>query len=427
MQLPSYLTALLLLLPSFPTNSTAPLDPPLPLVAPIASPHPHYLSSPHAFNPHPHGHVPPKHAHKHARHALSPARLHARGQTWVSQGCVSDGPARALPAYFAQLDHLSIAVCTSACAAAGYTYAGLEYGQECHCDNALQNGLGTPIDPGNCNMACDGDGAENCGGSYAMELYHLQDAAAGGAGWSSVGCAVDSANRVLAGTSTSDSNGMTLESCESFCKGYAYMGVENGDECYCGNTLVGGFVSGGGCSTPCAGNGQETCGGGWRLSVYSSGSPSPTSTSTSTSTSPTSTSAPPATSGWVSLGCVSDGPARALPAYFAQLDDLTVASCTARCSAAGYTYAGLEYGQECHCDNSLQNGLGTALAAGSCNMACDGDATELCGGNYAMNLWQLKAGTSTSTSTSSSASTRASTTTTSSTSTSTSTSAAATS
>ncbi|KZT57230.1 WSC-domain-containing protein, partial [Calocera cornea HHB12733] len=176
---------------------------------------------------------------------------------------------------------LTVASCTARCSAAGYTYAGLEYAQECHCDNSLQNGLGTALAAGSCNMACDGDATELCGGNYAMNLWQLK-----------------------------------------------------------------------------AGSG--------------------TSTSTRTSTS-TSSSAAPTSSAWVSLGCVTDGQARALPAYFAQLSDNSVELCTAKCAAAGYTYAGVEYGQECHCDNSLQNGLGVATSASSCNMACDGNAKEICG------------------------------------------------
>jgi hypothetical protein len=38
----------------------------------------------------------------------------------------------------------------------------------------------------------------------------------------------------------------------------------------------------------------------------------------------------------------------------------------------GYTYAGLEYADECWCGNSLANSLGVATDASQCNMKCTG-------------------------------------------------------
>ena len=48
--------------------------------------------------------------------------------------------------------------------------------------------------------------------------------------------------------------------------------------------------------------------------------------------------------------------------------DITVEGCTAACFAQGYVLAGVEYADECYCDNSFQN-YG-APAADGCNMPC---------------------------------------------------------
>ena len=60
--------------------------------------------------------------------------------------------------------------------------------------------------------------------------------------------------------------------CLDFCStnGFAFFGVESGDECYCGNDApTEDPLSDGECSTPCHGDASQICGGGWKLNVYS--------------------------------------------------------------------------------------------------------------------------------------------------------------
>jgi hypothetical protein len=75
---------------------------------------------------------------------------------WASVGCFSDnGAARTLNTPVQVTGGgaaMTVGLCTSACA--GYALAGLEYGGECYCGNALQNG-GSAAGDG-CNMACNG-------------------------------------------------------------------------------------------------------------------------------------------------------------------------------------------------------------------------------------------------------------------------------
>lgn len=57
-----------------------------------------------------------------------------------------------------------------------------------------------------------------------------------GYGFSWFGCYNDVATRALNGAFTSGSN-MTVEYCASYCQGFNYMAVGDGNTCYCGNQV----------------------------------------------------------------------------------------------------------------------------------------------------------------------------------------------
>ena len=75
----------------------------------------------------------------------------------------------------------------------------------------------------------------------------------------------------------------------------------------------------------------------------------------------------------------------------------TVESCVAVAKAAGYAYAGVQYGGQCFAGNSLGY---TLSADGNCNMPCDANQNEICGGTWFNSIYSTGA-----TSTSSSATT----------------------
>jgi hypothetical protein len=199
---------------------------------------------------------------------------------------------------------------------------------------------------------------------------------------------------------------VTNELCTSTCAsaGYSLAGTEYSGECFCGNVYSnGGAQVQNGCSMVCNGASDEICGGSLRLSVWAqigSGA-NPTSTITVTSTVPSSTiSGPGATSSptstgtapnlpanWQYEGCYTEGSSgRAF--LFQQPDSqtLTVESCANTCIDLGYSVAGLEYAQQCFCDNVLRNGA--ALTKDSdCNMACTGNANEDCGAGNRLSIY----------------------------------------
>lgn len=120
---------------------------------------------------------------------------------------------------------------------------------------------------------------------------------------------------------------------------------------------------------PCAGNpkGADICGGGSRLSVYNY----------------TAYIAPqlvPTVDTYKLQGCYAEpSTGRALAAIsFTNSTGNTAEWCIAGCKAKGYAWAGMEYGQECWCDKSLNTGA-AKLANTACNMLCPGNKREYCG------------------------------------------------
>ena len=70
---------------------------------------------------------------------------------------------------------------------------------------------------------------------------------------------------------------------------------------------------------------------------------------------------------------------------------MTQETCVGTCSTRGYRYAGVEFGKECYCANTLNsvaNGGKSAQAGeGDCSMSCSGDDGEFCGGSARIGVW----------------------------------------
>lgn len=193
---------------------------------------------------------------------------------------------------------------------------------------------------------------------------------------------------------------MTAESCIAFCstKGFQYAGTEYAQECYCGSSLAAGAAQAAeaDCNTACTGDATEPCGGGGRLTLFYSSvpvGPQPN----------------PGVNGFVHIGCYSEGATgRSLTYGVGTIPgaEMTVAKCTAACHTAGYILAGVEYGGECckcpldsrsplschcfsnilpDCGNTISNG--GARASDGCNVLCNGNQTEFCGGPNRLNVY----------------------------------------
>jgi hypothetical protein len=65
----------------------------------------------------------------------------------------------------------------------------------------------------------------------------------------------------------------------------------------------------------------------------------------------------------------------------------SVEQCVTKCSADGFTLAGLEYHGECFCDSTI-HGSQTTLANVKCNLECTGTPSEHCGGANAIAIYE---------------------------------------
>ena len=66
---------------------------------------------------------------------------------------------------------MTVPACVAVCQADNFPLAGLEFASQCYCGTSFE-GEGAPIDSG-CNMACQGNSSEFCGGSNALNVYNF--------------------------------------------------------------------------------------------------------------------------------------------------------------------------------------------------------------------------------------------------------------
>ncbi|WVQ99770.1 hypothetical protein IAU59_006912 [Kwoniella sp. CBS 9459] len=208
-------------------------------------------------------------------------------------------------------------------------------------------------------------------------------------GWSSSNvCIAEVGGRALTGSHTAGSD-MTQEKCASFCAagGYTLAGLEYSSECWCGNLLANGaslLKTSSACTMKCAGDSASICGGGNALSLLVSQA------AVTTLVSDLTHKAVVLPSGWsvASTSCVAEGTSgRALASASTASDSMTIETCLNFCQDKGFQYAGIEYGRECYCGDSLVNGASLDIASSSCNTACAGDDSSLCGGGNALQLY----------------------------------------
>ena len=305
---------------------------------------------------------------------------------------------------------MTVAKCTTACAA--YTYAGVEYSGECYCGNTL-TAPGGPAPDGlaGCNMLCNGNQTEYCGGPNRLDLYKkgasptsaagtttaaatssaAPTSAATGlpTGWSYKGCWIDNANggRILINAQP-DNAQLTVESCVAACKGagYTIAGAEYSTQCFCGNSIINGgtqATSEADCGMNCGGNANEKCGGPNRMSIYATG--------TVTVLDPPKAQKSGLPTGWNYAGCISEGTnnRRALQYQLILPQTNDAQNCLVQCSTYGYTAGGMEYGEECYCGDAgdpFANGA-TTVAETECATACPGDARYLCGAGNRLSFY----------------------------------------
>ena len=182
----------------------------------------------------------------------------------------------------------------------------------------------------------------------------------------------DEINRVLSGAFTKfDEPKMTMELCREKCDGFAYFGLENSNQCFCGQKfrLPLEMVSESECDMECPGNTDESCGAFLRMNIWSQHDDKP-----------------PAT--WTGQ-CVQDNPTSPIlngPSF--TIPENSPSACKSKCDEQGYTFYGLEDGTKCFCGTEVTGAVKTF----GCTTPCPGNENESrlprCGGpDYKMNLY----------------------------------------
>jgi WSC domain len=195
------------------------------------------------------------------------------------------------------------------------------------------------------------------------------------------GCVTNFDTLTLAGTQNTNWANITNQVCINWCStlNYTMAGTQSGSQCFCGNSLgASALLDSSGCTTPCNGDTTQACGGDSTISLYSSNTVSPGSFVT------------PSDFGvaWEAVGCVDEGlnGTRTLTGPRHASLGMTQYLCMKYCDSFGFPVAGVEYARECYCGSAFLNG-GGGLATG-CNMPCEGNSTQICGGALALNVFQ---------------------------------------
>lgn len=219
-------------------------------------------------------------------------------------GCYNDSASgiRTLNAYsVTNFTVMTVEYCQSLCSSQGYRLSGVEYSQECHCDNYLNPSAvnGSLQCTWNCGgTLTSGNTQEFCGGLGYINIYNNTDpqftangsevnAAGVAAPYTSyqpypsnyIGCYSDAvSSRTLTGTSKTSTN-MTWDYCAAYCAsagGYQYYGIEYSSQCFCGNALnaqaalltTRSSPSNSTCDMRCSAAALEVCGGSGVLTMF---------------------------------------------------------------------------------------------------------------------------------------------------------------
>jgi len=340
--------------------------------------------------------------------------------SWPLLGCYTDNgvPRRALTGLtigsdnFSAQNALTLESCQAYCGSQGFALAGLEATSQCFCGNSIADSS-IPVDLSTCNTQCNGNNSQSCGGIWRISIYRNPKVTTiissgistlksqEGDIWRPLGCFIDNSvpRRALTGLSINGENFlhqnmMTVKACQTYCrsKNFALAGVENGDQCLCGDAIANTSLPLpiAQCSSPCNGNNTETCGGSWRIQVFQNLALDMTPFKTSTQILQETKAG-----SWPLVGCFSDNsfPKRALKGLtfgsdnFLSQNALTIESCQAYCAIRGFALAGVQATNECYCGNSIAS-TSASLTVSSCSSTCNGNSTQMCGGIWKISIYR---------------------------------------
>ncbi|KIP07217.1 hypothetical protein PHLGIDRAFT_35537 [Phlebiopsis gigantea 11061_1 CR5-6] len=324
---------------------------------------------------------------------------------WGDLGCIAEGTnGRALTGASTTSPNMTANVCAGFCASKGFTYAGIEFGDECYCGNSFSNGAtGNPVNWYECTSDCAGNSLyEKCGGPQRLELLKAGAASvtpssappsSTAVASSSAAASVVSSSVVQASSSAASviSSAVVQASSSVASAGSSSVAQVSSSAVVSSSSVA--SVSSPIFSIPTSSASASAS----SASVVAASSVSQVliahSTTSTWAVQPTQPPAPPSNSTagtWAATGCFSDGGPRALTGHSFTSSHMTQETCQSECQNLGFTMAGVEFGQECYCGDKFENGLGQPLNPGpACYMTCAGNSGEHCGGTWTMNVFKF--------------------------------------
>ncbi|KAH7219761.1 pectate lyase superfamily protein-domain-containing protein [Fusarium oxysporum] len=161
---------------------------------------------------------------------------------------------------------MSIVACQSFCLQQGWTVWGIQNGDSCFCDNQLRMDSQI-LDDSKCNMHCNGNTTNVCGGKDAIEVFGDQDMLR--VQYASLGC-YSWSKQAIRGTTGGDTiespDEMSVDACASLCtvtKKSDFFALWEGKLCTCGKEMTPGAktTSMEECNVACSGQLGDNCGG----------------------------------------------------------------------------------------------------------------------------------------------------------------------
>eukprot|EP00879_Flechtneria_rotunda_P010453 GHRR01010929.1.p1 GENE.GHRR01010929.1~~GHRR01010929.1.p1 ORF type:complete len:962 (+),score=236.94 GHRR01010929.1:64-2949(+) len=328
-------------------------------------------------------------------------------------GCWNDnGASRAVPIALKASPTMTVEECANLAWAAKtrYNVFAVQYGGECYAGK--NETLAMRYGPANnCNSACYADPAGTCGGGLANSLYRLPYreplppvAAPTGQNWTYKGCYQDSLGgqirRVPAALGTNDGE-MTPSKCAelALAQEYTVFALQFGGECFGGNDLDFatelGVLDEERCSMGCSGNPDQTCGGANANRVFSQPPPP----------------IPADVPAYEHLGCFKDdyvpddrfdppySTSRRMWRRLGVAKGMNSWECAKRAKAAGYPLFGItdyewswskDYGYQCWGAFNVSLVTANGPSNGCVNPCKPWPGADMCGGDYAISLYQIK-------------------------------------
>jgi hypothetical protein len=235
-----------------------------------------------------------------------------------------------------------------------------------YCGNTLDSTSVLATTQADCSFICPGNQYEYCGAGNRLEMYKLTPVSSSSSSSSS---SLSTNNAVVATSTSSSSTPATPPTTTSTSTSQS--------------TTV---------QTTTSSSSQRSTTTTSASSSSSSSSSSSLSSSTTSSQVATYTGPPVTSQGNVNFtyySCVSEpSSGRLLPSQVENNGTyMTIEKCLSDCWM--YQYAGVEYGRECWCGNSLNTGTGGSLnvSDSNCGFTCPGNSSEFCGSGSHLSLY----------------------------------------